>query len=207
MGKTLLPLVILVHLGGYTLYVWGMVQDRITPNTTTWSLLLLIVVLDFPTYFQGIETDAFIKSFLPLVDCLGVIVVWTFAFTRGKFERPDRWDFMVASCQALTLAIWKIAGAMDANLMLQVATAIAFVPIIRGVYAWEEVEKPIPWMMWSFSYGLQIVIVYIHPHGWKEFAYPIVCLVLHFAVGVFSLRVRPLKGGRHNERIRSGLVS
>lgn len=188
--------IILAHMLGYTFYVRGMVKNKITPNTTTWSLFVFSVILDIPTYFNGVETEALIKSVLPVVDCVGVLVVWTVAFRCGKFERPDQWDTLVAVCQTLTIIIWKIAGAMNANLMLQVATMIAFIPVVRGVYTGKEVERPMPWMFMSIAYGLEAVIVYVHPHhGWKEYAYPLVCFVCHFVVGVLALRALDQKEG------------
>ncbi|MEI6659937.1 MAG: hypothetical protein WCK91_00760 [bacterium] len=189
MDTSLLIVIILAHLLGYLLYIRGVVGSKITPNTTTWSLLVISVALDIPTYFYGVGHDATLKTVLPVVDCIGALSVWIFAFTRGKFERPDRWDLSIALCQIVALAIWKFNHApMDANLWLQAAGIIAFIPIIRGVYSGQDVERPLPWMLWSMAFGLEAVIVSRHSPEWREYVYPVCCTANHFIVGMLALR-------------------
>lgn len=180
--------IVLAHVLGYGLYLRGMRNGAIKPEPVTWTLWVLEGCVNVPTYLQGTEGH-WMKDILPVLDLLGSLVIWSFAFSWGRFSRLSREDYSIVATVIAALLAWKIYGdALDANVVLQLGNLISFVPIARNTWRRREVELVAPWAWWSAAYAIDLALVAVNLNSWKEFAFPAACLLTHFTVGAFAFR-------------------
>ena len=184
MDKFFVLIIILAHSLGYYKYIKSTVGGVTSPNRTTWGIFSLLTGLELATYWVGNHRSV-LKTALPVVDFLGAMVVFSATIWRGKFEKMTKTELAVVACQLVGIISWRWLGAMNSNLLLQIAVILAFVP------TWAEAkgEDPAPWFLWALGgYGVELLVVSLNLNNWKEVAYPVVNLLCHLAVGVIALR-------------------
>ncbi|MDP1625044.1 MAG: hypothetical protein Q8L64_04715 [bacterium] len=173
--------------------VWGhFVYNResgIYPNPTSWTLWGLTGFLEAWNY-QDLSGD-WVKNLLPYTCALCCAITWVICIFRSKFQfkrlKPQDWISLLL-CSA-ALVIWrKFDLVVEANIVLQVDNVISFIPIIVSVWGDSEEEKPKAWMVWTVSYLLATATVMLRFEKVADLYYPVNCVLLHFIVGLLSLR-------------------
>ena len=68
-------------------------------------------------------------------------------------------------------------------------TLTAFIPILRTTYQNPALERPFPWLIWTWAY-LFLFVLTTHERGlFTEFnIYPVSCMILHGLVGILAVR-------------------
>jgi len=170
----------------YVVYNWGMFAGRTKPNTTTWAIWAMIVILSTSSY--TIASGDWWMAAIALVNfvlCIGTFVV---AVMKGRFKEVDRADLVALGLGILAAVIWAIfRSATSANLIVQVAILIGFVPTWRGVWRGTVKERSLPWWLWSSAYTLALVVVIMRWNGqWVALIYPLNCIWLHASVPLFK---------------------
>lgn len=180
----------IMHLVAFGIYNKQILQKTSHPNSATWMLWVFLTVLNFTSYFY--MSGDWVKSLLPTASSIACILTFILALFKGKLKRPKFWDSV-----ALTIGLiaggmwWYYNSAIYANLILQGAVAISFIPTYRDVWKDPKTEKALPWFIWAGAYVFSLVVVGLR---WQEqyvdLVYPVSCLVLHAVVGVLARRTR-----------------
>ena len=79
-------------------------------------------------------------------------------------------------------------SALVANISCQVGTVASFIPILRATAKDPTREKPLPWIIWSAAYGLDVILVITRWEKWGDVVYPATCLVLHILMVTIANR-------------------
>ena len=183
-----------MHIVAFLFYNKQMIRGESTPNTATWTIWVFLGTLNASSYF--FTSEDFVKSILPVVSTIGCIGTYIYVIIKGKFSRLDWTDSFVLGLGMVASALWYYyKSATIANMIIQVAVLISFIPTWRGVIKNPKIERVFPWFLWSAAYIVNIVIVLLR---WKsqpqDLVYPINCLILHGSVGLLSLRTpKPAK--------------
>lgn len=177
-----------LHLVAFGIYNRQIFKGTSKPNAATWTLWAILTVLNFTSY-KAMSGD-WVKSFLPTASSLACVATFVVALFKGKLSRLNIYDSAALFIGLVAAgAWWYFNSATSANLIMQVAVLISFVPTYRGVWQDPKTEKALPWFIWSSAYILSIAVVVMRWQGqYQDLVYPVNCLILHAVVGVLARR-------------------
>jgi hypothetical protein len=181
-----------LQLVAFGLYNKQVFQGTSTPNTATWTLWAFLTVLNASSY--AAMTADLAKSILPIASALAGLGTFSYALFAGKFRRIDPWDWLVLSIGIVSgLVWWWYQSATYANLIVVGAVVVSFVPLYRGLLKNPALEKALPWYVWTTAYVVLTVVGILRWKGqYQDLVYPVSMLFLHLAVGLLTLRTRPI---------------
>lgn len=170
----------------YLVYSWSVLFGKETRSVATWAIWSEIVIVSASSYIVAsgdwwMATIAIVNSFL----CIATFVV---VALRSELMAVDRADKIALGLGILAAGTWLIfSSAAYANLIIQAAIAIGFVPTWRGIWRGTVHERSLPWWLWSFAYVLALIVVIMRWKGdWVPLVYPINCIWLHASVPLFK---------------------
>lgn len=177
----------LLSLSAFGTYNLQIIAGSSVPNTATWTLWAFLTTLNFASYLH--MSKDWMKSILPAISSFSCMATFLFALYGGKLAGLKPYD-MVALFLGIVagLAWWRYKSSVHAQVILQIALLISFVPTYLGVWENPFVESPAPWFMWASAYFINTIIVI---HRWsgkyRDLMNPINLLVLHGGVGVLAI--------------------
>jgi uncharacterized membrane protein len=156
------------------LYLMKTVQGRVTPNSVTFFVRSVVSVMNLITYFLT-SGENFWKSSVTIASTVGLLTIFTYSCYRGKFSRINRFDITAGAIAVIVAVMWKLTNnPILANLLLQTAMFISFIPAIRGVLTGIAKEEALPWAMATTSYVLMtIAIILDNSSTWQQFVHPV----------------------------------
>ncbi|KPJ85781.1 hypothetical protein AMJ57_01930 [Parcubacteria bacterium SG8_24] len=177
-----------VHLLAFLVFNWKTARGQARPNTATWTIWSFVTILNCASYF--VMSGDWIKALQPLAGALACTGTLLFALSRGRLERPGRFDLAVLAVSLVSAIVWFVwRQAAFANLVLQAAFVISFIPTLKDVWRAPQKESPLPWFMWGAAYLLLIAAVCVRWSGHiPDLVYPLNSFFWHALVGVLALR-------------------
>ncbi len=176
----------LSYLLGFLYYNWGLLQGKIKPNGATWAIWTALAIMSAGSYF--LTSQDFWKSIIPIINtflCIGTFIV---ALVIKKFQKIDTIDWVALIIGLIAAAVWGLSlSAVSANIIVQIAIFIGFIPLWRTLWHYPDSERALPWCLWTFSYFATGCVVVLRWHGvWAEIIYPMNCFLLHISVPLIS---------------------
>ena len=176
----------LLYVGAYLDYIRKVLAGRTAPNGATWAIWSAIALVSFSTYV--IASGDLWKSILPLINIALCLTTFILALCCGKFRKLDVPDWVALALALTAVVVWKLSTAAYANMIVQVAIAIGFMPTWKAVRRDPFCEHPQPWWMWSSSYCIALLVVFLRWRDqWIDVLMPINCILLHASVPVLAL--------------------
>lgn len=172
--NALMILASLILLSVPILYLVRTAQGHITPNPVTFGVRSVVSVMNLATYFFTTGKDPF-KSSVTFASTVGLITILAYSFRKGRFSKVNRFD-ITSGIIAFTVALlWKFSkDPIFANLCLQSAMLLAFVPAIRGVLAGVAREQVLPWALATLTYTLMVTALLLdRGTTWQQLVHPI----------------------------------
>ncbi len=167
----------------YLDYNRSVFKGETKPNGATWAIWSTIALISTSSYFAA-SGDIW-KSIIPFANILLCIGTFVLALTNGKFKKLDLTDWCALTIGIVAIVVWKLTTATYANLIVQVAVIIGFIPTWRNVWRTPSCEKSRPWWIWSLSYVIASVVVVLRwKHQWIDIVYPALCIFLHASVPI-----------------------
>lgn len=177
----------------YAAYFRQVLAEDCRPNGMTWLMWTYgTAVLFFIEYDMGAPFSVLV---LPAVCLLCSIGVAGYAFARASYLPPERQDWAVLSLDlGITIGYVVLVMGSDA-----VETGLVFVlltglttwtsswPIMRTTFREPHHERPVAWFIWSAAYALLALVAMIEGMPWPYLVYPLSALVVHLAIGFFTL--------------------
>ncbi len=176
-----------IQISGYVVYTENVLRNEVRPNSASWSIWAFGSILNFVSYAQ--LTHEWAKEFLPAVCAMSCIICFLIACVRGSLGRLDKgdWCILVLDCIAV-LVWWMTESSLYGNVLLQISTAISYIPVVRQVYATPSSEKPLAWYLWALAYGILLVVVILDWKHWGEMVYPLVGSVSCLGIALLTQR-------------------
>lgn len=180
----------IIHITAFVLYNKDILKGHSRPNRTSWGIWAFITILNFTSYSS--MSDDWVKSLLPTISsflCIATFVITL--FKNGRFQ-INKWDAVALSLGIVASLVWfSVKSATYANLILQLALFIGFIPTARSAITNPKNEKPLPWFLWSLAFTLGIFVIVLRWTGqWQDLGYTLNGIICHVTVGCLSLRKR-----------------
>lgn len=171
----------------YITYSWNTLTGATHPNISSWTVWAFLTVLNFTSYKK--VTGDWVKSLLPTINSGLCILTTIFAFGTGSFLSLSVIDWVCLMIGVAGGILWFIyKSATFAQILVQIAIVIGFIPTIAGVFGRPSSEPWVVWLMWTTSFTIQYFVV---KSTWKgkymEFLYPINMVLSHGVVFVLTL--------------------
>lgn len=197
----------LLQLLGYILYL---TNKNIDPNPVSWFMFAygtgILMILEW-------DADAsFAELFLPTICAVLAIVVSLRCWLRARSNDPskywpsdwwpeDHWEqksfildilITIGYITAWILATYAILGAENREIIVLVflflsnlSTFPSFYPILNETFIHPHKENWVPWLIWTFAYGILSLVTYqIHHDLFHPLMfYPVSNTILHAWVG------------------------
>lgn len=175
------------HAIAYLDYNTKVIKRHTAPNGSTWAIWSSLAILSASSYLK--MTGDVAKSILSLINIFWCVSTFCIALYLKRFVRPDKWDVRALSIGLLAALVWWIyKSAMYANLLLQVAILVGFIPTYRLVWNTPTAERCRPWWIWVGAYGILIATVILRWRGqWQDLAYPTTSIMYHSLVPILSI--------------------
>jgi hypothetical protein len=180
----------LFHILAYLDYNSQVARGRTKPNGTTWLIWSILAVASSASYLKA--TGDVWKSVIPLVNVVLCVATLALAVYMKEFKRPDRTDFVALIIGVIAVLVWKKYGsAKYANLIVQVAILMGFIPTWRSIIKDPACERSRPWCIWTAGYVLSIAVVILRWNGQGcDLAYPINMVILHPSIPILAMMRR-----------------
>jgi hypothetical protein len=175
----------LVQIIGFVIYDWQAFRKMSKPNVASWALWAGITILNFTSY-RSMSGD-WMKSLLPTVSSAFCVLTFVVAVAKGgRISKLSKFDAAALAIGTIATLTWFfLKSATYANLILQAAVIIGFVPTWRTAKA----ERPLPWFIWTSAYVLGVTVVVVRWTGhWQDLAYPGLCVFGHLGVALLAER-------------------
>lgn len=169
------------------LYNWSILSGKASPSISSWAVWLFITLLHFLNYQK--VTGGWVKSLLPLVDSVLCIITTLLVFKFGSFKDLSVYEKSCFGCGVVAGVVWFVfKNASFAQVLLQVALVIGFIPTFIGILNHTTTETWLPWFLWTGTFSAQYMTVKSTPDAKKiEFLYPVNMTVFHAAVFVLAV--------------------
>lgn len=179
----------IVQVTGYGFYLRGMLQHKITPNSTSWLLWAVGSSVSLIIYSR--VTSDFALLALPIACAASSIAIVAVAIRRGQMGRPDRVDLCIGALDIAVLGVWFVAGTTWAYVALLLDIVITHLPILRSTRKNPEGEIAMPWFIWTSAYLLMLVAAILRQQDRDTFMFPLVLATVSGAVWLLAYRGKP----------------
>jgi hypothetical protein len=178
----------LIFLVAFVLYNKDILKDNTRPNIVTWGLFVLITFINATSYFS--MTGDLVKSVLAFTDLFVCTIITLLILHKGYYSKLNIAEKLVIVFAFVSVIAWVLLrSATFANLLLQPAYILAFVPTYLNAYKNPKTERALPWFLWALSFVFSIIVISLRWDGaWQDFFNPSIALLLHFGVGSLALR-------------------
>jgi len=173
-----------LHIAAFLVFNWKTMRGESRPNAATWAIWAFVATLNCLSYFA--MSDDWVKSLQPLAGSLACVGTFGFALAKGRLTRLRGLDLGILTIGLAAVLAWFVyRSATSANLILQAAFVVSFIPTFRDVWRRPEGESATPWFMWGSAYVLLVATVFLRWSGnAAEAVYPLNSFFFHSLVGV-----------------------
>lgn len=178
----------LTHLVAYTFYNYAALKGVSEPNLVPWAIWGLMAVLNTFTY--RLQTGDKIKAMLPLAGSVAAIATFGVALVMGgTFREIGTTNTIALVIGIIAVLVWKFGSPKHANYCVLVAVTAGFIPFFKILWVNPAAESTLPWILWSLSTSMNVVVVRMRYKGERsDFVMPVVMMVLHVATLLLTLR-------------------
>jgi len=178
----------LIFLSFFVLYNKDILNGSEKPNIVSWGLFSLITLINSITYI--VFTHDALKGMLAFTDCFTCIIITCLIVFEGDYRKLNISEKIIILLVMISLLIWYILhSAIYANLLLQPAYILAFVPTLRSTWQNPHNEIPLVWSMWALSFLLTIGVILLRwNNNFADLVNPLIAFTLHISVALLALR-------------------
>ncbi len=173
LSKVILVVASLILLSAPVVMITKIHRGHVTLNRVTFGVRSGVSIMNLITYFLGTQSDYF-KSAIMFTSALSLSTIFGYSFFRGKAKLQwyDVWALVIV---VVVVIKWKSSGdAMVANLWLQTALLLSFVPSIWGVINGVLKDQPLGWFLATIAYALMTIGLLLSADArWQEFINPL----------------------------------
>lgn len=177
-----------LHIAAYVVYGLKAGKGQSSPNFATWAVWVLATALNAATYLY--MSGDWVKALQPFAGAGACAAIFVLALKNGQFRKIGgvEWSMLLVSTMAV-LVWYAKRDASYANLLLQSAFVISFIPTIKQIWRNPVNESALPWFMWGGAYVLLTATILMRWQGnAAELAYPINSFFWHSLAGVLATR-------------------
>jgi len=170
------------------IYLTQIIKNKSTPNPSTWMIWVSINTINTATYFAVVDKNIWI-ALASLISAVVAVLIFSTSLFKGKFTNLNRID-VVSLVVAIGVGLfWKVSSnAVVSNVALQTVFVISFLPTINGLFIKAARERPVPWVLGTIAYVLQIFIVLLNPVSLWALTFPLVQIIGQGIIALLAFR-------------------
>jgi hypothetical protein len=178
---------LILSICAYIVYSWSNLTGTGHPNISSWFVWTFLTVLNFTSYKKA--TGDWVKTYLPTANSMMCIVTTVVALCTGSFRNLGMTD-LVCLCIGIVAGIWwwKSHSAKQAQILVQIAIDVGFIPTFVTVYNHPSAEPWYCWLMWTASFMFQFGAVKLRKGKGIDYLYPTNMVITHAVTTALSLR-------------------
>jgi hypothetical protein len=157
------------------------------PNAVSWGLWTIITLLNTASYF--IMTGDVFKNLLSFSASIACFITFIFVIREKNYSALLMVDYSTLSIGVIAVfSWWWFRSVVSANLILQLANIIAFIPTYRSVWNNPKNEKPLPWFLFGIAYLFLNITVFLRwNNNHTDLVFPVIALILHASLAVLII--------------------
>lgn len=176
-----------MHIIGFSIYNRKIFTGVIQPIKATLALWAFIATLNALS-FSDLSQD-FTKAFISIIASVACILTFLFAWRTAKLEPMSKTEKKVFAFGILAVLVWTIwKQSSYANVVLQFAVLLSFLPLYKNLWMHPTSEHWLPWIFWVSAYVCLFTSIMLDWTNPWELVYPITNFVLHGIVILLTLR-------------------
>lgn len=177
----------LIFLTFFVLYNKNIINGSVKPNIVSWGLFSLITLINAITYIAF--TNDILKGALAFTDFFTCIVITCLILFKGKYFKLTILEKIIIILSIISIFVWWVLNsAVYANLLLQPAYILAFIPTIKNALINPKNESSLVWLMWAFSFLITIIVIIIRwDNNFADIVNSLIAFSLHLTVGLIAL--------------------
>lgn len=153
----------IIDIGVFILYNKDILQGRCRPKIVSWGLWAFLAVLACTSYIS--MTGDWVKCILSVISTTACVVTFIFSLFKGEINKLGKLDYWILTLGIFAALVWWIyKNSTLGNLLLQPCFIIAHIPTWKSVWGNNKNEKSLPWLLWTATFAVQIIIVLLR---WK----------------------------------------
>jgi len=179
----------LINVLGFVIYNWQASKSTVTPNLASWGIWAGVTIVNFTSYHS--MSGDWAKSLLPAISSALCILTFLLILTKGgKILEMSKFDVVSLMIGFLSVVAWRLfRSATFANLIIQFAIILGFIPTLRAVIVDPRKEHPLPWFVWTVSYTLFVAVVLLRwTNHWQDLVYPAIGIISFLLITLLSKR-------------------
>ena len=172
---------------GYIVYDKEIFLGRCKPNVISWSLWTMTTVLNLASYLA--MTGDIFKASLSIVSSFFCLLTLIFALAKREYKPLQIFEWLTLVIGVLAVFVWwRYQSSLYANMIVQFAIVVAFMPTYRSIWNNPTNECVFPWLIFTVAYMLLVGTVLSRWNGQPEdLVYPILGSALHLLVVILII--------------------
>jgi hypothetical protein len=160
-------------------------------NIVPWGLWAGMTVLNFSSYKK--MGGSWAETGMSMAGALGCITTFLFVLGTEHYAEITITDLVIGFIGAGAIIAWKVVGAKTANIIVQLALALSFIPLFISMATGATSEPAHMWLLWAFAFFIHANVIVANMflknqwHKWEKLAYPANCMIMHFIAGMLAL--------------------
>lgn len=172
---------------GFIIYNRKPSDSSFRPSIATWGIWAFVAVLNLRSY-SAMSKDL-VTSILPAIGTLFCIATFIGVIFRGKITALKCYDIASLALGIAGVVAGKLWSSTHANLVVQGALAIGYVPTYVIVVKSPKEERSLPWFVWAGAYLMQLFVIGLRWQGnYAVLAYPVLEAANCLCVGLLARR-------------------
>jgi predicted neutral ceramidase superfamily lipid hydrolase len=166
---------------GYILYYRSIKETGIVFNRFVWIMASVTISLETITYC--VISKDFVKSLYFIVCSICCILIAIKIWKWTSWAGTNRSQKYSLAFYSLSIAIWPVFDLpFIAHVLLLIAIPVSFYPVYVSAFKNYKTESSMPWLLWSISDLLVIIIIGFTMETVQELPYVIVSFICPFTV-------------------------
>lgn len=159
----------------------------IRPNAVTFLIRSVVAIMNMITYFLMTDKEIF-KSLVMIMSTISLSSIFIVCLIKNGIGKMNFYDKACGILSIVAIIIWKTSNPTVANIAIQAVIVLAAVPTIQGIMSKRNREIPLPWMMATTAYTLNIVALYLLNAPSVQLIHLFVCAVSNTAIALLAYK-------------------
>ena len=162
-------------------------RGDIKPNAVTFLIRSVVATMNMVTYFLMTDKEIF-KSLIMLMSTISLSSIFVTCLVKNGIGSMNSFDKACGILSIVAIIIWKTSNPTIANITIQLIIILAAVPTIQGVISKRNKEIPLPWMMATTAYILNIIALHMLHASAVQMIHLFVCAVSNTVIAILAYK-------------------
>ena len=160
-------------------------RGEIRPNAVTFLIRSIVAIMNMITYFLMTDKEIF-KSLIMVMSTVSLSSIFITCLVKNGIGNMSPFDKACGILSIVAIIIWKTSDHTVANITIQLIIVLASIPTMLGVVSGRNKEIPLPWMMATAAYVLNIIALYLLHAATVQMIHLFVCAISNTVIAILA---------------------